>query len=63
MNVGADYPDSPLTIVIYKDSLGNFDFKPDDYYKCKNICVSGIVKIYKGKSEIIVKKASTIEEK
>ena len=63
LNVGADYPDSPLTIVIYKDSLGNFDFKPDEYYKGKYICVSGKVKIYKGKPEIIINTQHAIQIK
>lgn len=63
LNVGGAYPESPLTVVIYKDSLNNFDFKPADYYKEKDICVSGKIKIYKGKPEIIVTKASEIKEK
>jgi hypothetical protein len=63
LNVGGAYPESPLTVVIYKDSLDNFDFKPADYYKEKDICVSGKIKIYKGKPEIIVTKASEIKEK
>jgi len=63
LNVGADYPESPLTIVIYKDSLGNFDFKPDEYYKSKNICISGKIKIYKGKAEIILNSKHEIEIK
>ncbi len=61
LNVGGYYPNSPLTIVIYKDSLVNFDFKPAEYYNGKNICVSGKIKIYNGKPEIIVNKASEIK--
>jgi DNA/RNA endonuclease YhcR with UshA esterase domain len=53
LNVGADYPDSPLTVVIYSDKLQNFSFKPSDYYKGKTICIIGRIKIYKGKPEII----------
>jgi DNA/RNA endonuclease YhcR with UshA esterase domain len=60
LNLGAEYPNSPLTIVIYSDSLGNFNNKPSDYYKGKNICVSGKIKIYKGKPEIIVKSMDSI---
>jgi hypothetical protein len=61
LNLGAEYPNSPLTIVIYSDSLGNFDNKPADYYKGKNICVSGKVKMYKGKPEIIINNQRSIK--
>ena len=53
LNVGGDYPNSPLTVVIYADKLKNFNFVPGVYYKGKNICITGRVKIYKGKAEII----------
>jgi DNA/RNA endonuclease YhcR with UshA esterase domain len=53
LNVGANYPDSPLTIVIYSNKLQNFSFKPSDYYKGKTICIIGRITIYKGKPEII----------
>jgi len=53
LNVGGDFPNSPLTVVIYADKLKNYSFIPADYYKGKNICISGRVKMYKGKPEII----------
>jgi hypothetical protein len=63
LNVGGAYPNSPLTIVIYSDSRGNFNFKPEDFYKGKDICVKGIIKIYKGKPEIIVNTEHDIQVK
>ena len=63
LNLGAEYPNSPLTIVIYSDSLGNFDNKPADYYKGKNICVGGKIKMYKGKPEIIINSKQSIQVK
>ena len=53
LNVGGDYPNCPLTIVIYADKLKNFTCIPSDYYKGKNICITGRINIYKGKPEII----------
>jgi hypothetical protein len=53
LNVGAEYPNSPLTIVIYADKLKNYDFKPSEYYKGKTIEITGRIKMYKGKPEII----------
>lgn len=63
MNFGGDYPNAPLTIVIYSDSLDNFDNKPAEYYKGKNICVGGKIKMYKGKPEIIVNSQHSIQVK
>ena len=63
LNVGADYPNSPLTILIWGDNRINFKNKPDEFYNGKNICVTGKVVMYKGKPEIIISKESEIEEK
>lgn len=63
LNVGGAYPNSPLTIVIYSDSLENFNFKPEDFYKGKDICVTGKIKIYKGKPEIIINRQDAIQVK
>ncbi len=53
INVGAPYPNSPLTIVIFAKDKGNFK-DIESTYDDKNICVIGMVKEYKGKPEIIV---------
>jgi hypothetical protein len=63
MNVGGEYPYAPLTIVIYSDSLKNFDSAPEEFYKGKNICVGGKVKMYKGKPEIIISTKHAIQIK
>lgn len=63
LNVGAAYPDSPLTIAIHPESLKNFDFKPEEYYNEKNICVSGTIQMYKDKPEIIVNNQHAIQVK
>ncbi len=55
LDLGAPYPDSPLTIVIWGDDRGNFPNPPETYYRDKDICVTGRILIYKGKPEIIVR--------
>lgn len=55
INVGAKYPNAPLTIVIFRKDLdANFTESPEKLYGNQHICVSGVVKEYKGKTEIIV---------
>ncbi|TBX67487.1 hypothetical protein EZL74_09450 [Flavobacterium silvisoli] len=63
LNVGGKYPSAPLTVVIYADKLKNFDFVPSTYYKGKTICITGTIKLYKGKPEIIINTPHAIEIK
>src|SRR6185436_13428013 len=47
LNVGGNYPNSPLTIVIWSDVRKTFTDKPEEYYKDKEVCVTGKVELYK----------------
>lgn len=61
INMGAPYPNSTFTVVIFGNDRGNFTYKPEDFLTNKNICVTGLIKLYKDKPEIIVSKESQIE--
>lgn len=54
LNLGAAYPDNPLTVVIFGDDRKNFKEAPEVMYDEKEICVTGEIKEFKGKPEIIV---------
>src|SRR5450631_3877030 len=57
INLGAAYPNSLLTIVIFTKDKSNFKVTPETMYADKNICVTGILKEYeeyRGRPEIIV---------
>lgn len=60
LNLGDDYPNSKLTIVIFQKDLVNFPVKPSDHYKGMNVCVTGEVGIYKEKVQIIADKPEQI---
>ena len=62
LNVGAAYPNSLLTIVIKGDNRTAFSNKPEEFYINKEICVTGTIRIFKGKPEIEIssEKAITI---
>jgi micrococcal nuclease len=60
LNMGAAYPQSPLTIVIEADSRKNFANKPEEFYAEKEVCITGIVKEFKGKPQIIITKEAEI---
>lgn len=61
LNLGADFPNSKLTIVIFQKDLINFPFAPSAHYKGMNVCVTGTVKKYKDKLEIIANNPDQIE--
>jgi hypothetical protein len=63
LNLGADYPNTKLTIVIFQKDLINFPFTPSDQYKSMNVCVTGEVGTYKEKVQIIAYKPEQIEIK
>lgn len=54
LNLGGKYPNSLLTVVIFTKDKANFKTPPEDLYADKNICVTGVVKEYNSKPEIIV---------
>lgn len=60
MNIGGKFPNSPLTIIIFASSYGNFPTPPAETYKDKNVCVTGRLEEYKGKAQIVVDSASDL---
>ncbi len=60
LNVGDVYPNNPLTIVIEGDVRKKFTFKPEEFYLNKDVCITGEIKDYKGKPEIVVTETSQI---
>jgi DNA/RNA endonuclease YhcR with UshA esterase domain len=60
INLGANYPNSLLTIVIFASAKENFKQPIESLYADKNICVTGTLKEYNGKPEIIISKPKDI---
>jgi micrococcal nuclease len=54
LNVGAAYPNNPLTLVIWADTRATFATAPETMYKDKAICVTGKVELYKDKPQIVI---------
>lgn len=58
--------DSPYTGVIYaKDSINFTEYKPKDFLMGKQVCISGVVSLFKGKPQIVISspKQIRIQEK
>jgi DNA/RNA endonuclease YhcR with UshA esterase domain len=61
LDIGGRYPDNPFTAVIFTSDAGKF---PDvKTLGGKAVDVSGSVKLYKGKPEIVVSDAAQIKAK
>jgi micrococcal nuclease len=54
LNFDRDYK-TTLTLVIFVSDLSKFPPNPDQFYRNKKVQVTGTIKEYKGKPEIILK--------
>lgn len=63
LNMGADYPNQLLTIMIEGEKRKTFSYKPEEKLVQKEVCVVGIIKEFRGKYEIIVEKEGDISIK
>jgi DNA/RNA endonuclease YhcR with UshA esterase domain len=59
LNMGGNYPDNPFAAVIFNSDKDNF--KNVDSYEGREVEISGIVKRYKGKQEIILNSSAQIK--
>ena len=59
--MGAAYPDHPFTAAIFEGEIDKFSATPESLYKDKEICVTGKIKEYQGKPQIVINKDSQIK--
>ncbi len=62
LNAGGYYPDAPLTIVIHGEARKTFNNNPEEYYKGAEVCITGIVQLFKEKPQIVVSSKDQIVE-
>lgn len=63
LNVGAKYPDALLTLVIWNDVRLKFSHQPiEQFFNNKNVMITGVIKEYKGKPEIIIYNQNQMDE-
>jgi S1/P1 Nuclease len=60
INLGAKFPNNPVTIVVFAKDYSKFHQPLAEMLFDKNICVKGIVELYKGKPQIVVDNALNI---
>lgn len=62
LNAGANYPNAPLTLVIWADARKDFKNKPEEYYTGKDVCVTGKIELFRDKPQIVISKEEQIKE-
>jgi len=59
VDLGPDYPNQDFTVLIWQSDLGRFSPPPESWLG-KTICVTGPIKLYKGRREIIAYRPTQI---
>ncbi|MDB5199255.1 MAG: hypothetical protein JWO92_1218 [Chitinophagaceae bacterium] len=62
LNAGANYPNAPLTLVIWADARKDFKNKPEEYYTGKEVCVTGRIELFRDKPQIVINRDEQIKE-
>ncbi|MGB4958225.1 MAG: hypothetical protein WBO36_02055 [Saprospiraceae bacterium] len=63
LDLGADFPNTKLTVVIFNKDLVKFTFSPSDHSKGMDVCVVGEISVYKERLQLIVNNPEQIEMK
>jgi micrococcal nuclease len=61
LDVGGEYPNAPLTLVIWRDTREKFTTSPEILYQTRREFITGKIILYKGKPEIIIRSPSQLK--
>ena len=61
LNMGAAYPNSTFTIVMYSEARKKFTYQPEIELVNKNVCFSGKVVLFREKPQIVVTETNQVE--
>jgi hypothetical protein len=60
INMGDAYPNNPFTFVIFGADRKKFSYKPEDFLIDKKVCVTGEIKEFHNKPQIVVSDTTQI---
>ena len=63
LNMGDVYPNNPFTFVIFGENRKKFNYLPEEFLVNKQVCVTGEIKIFHDKPQIIVTDSSQLKIK
>lgn len=61
LNLGRPFPNHVFTVVIFGQHRPLFPQLPEGFYKGKQVCVTGEIKDYKGKAQIVVERREQLK--
>lgn len=62
LRVGGTYPYERINVVIYGEDREKFSAPPEETYRQKEICVTGMVEMYAGSPSVVLSDPADIEE-
>ena len=60
LNFDEPYPLHKFTVVIWGSERSKFPNSPQDFYRYKQVCASGLIELYKGKAQIVARSESQL---
>ena len=60
LDMGGKYPNATFTVLVWENDLSKFDYSLNSLVD-KTVCVTGVIKLYRDKPEIIVSDPSQIK--
>jgi DNA/RNA endonuclease YhcR with UshA esterase domain len=61
LNFDRNYPNHTMVVLIWDSNRSAFPSNPEDYYKGKKVCATGLIESYKGKPQIIARDSNQLE--
>lgn len=63
LSFGEAYPNATFTAVIFSKDLSSFKYAPVDFLQEKEVCITGLVSIYKDKPQIVLSSEEQVKLK
>ncbi len=60
LDMGGHYPDAPLRIIIWGEIRKQFENPPEELYNDARVCLTGTIRMYKGKPQITLRSKNQI---
>ena len=61
LNFDMSYPDHTMVVVIWGSNRSAFPSNPENYYKGKEVCATGLIESYNGKPQIIARDRNQLD--
>lgn len=60
LNLEEPYPEPVFTVLIWNDVRTRFDAPPEDAFRGRRICATGLIETHEGRTEIVLDRADKI---